>query len=96
MVLVIYTINKAKFKDIVSNNLFHEFNHNSLYILDNIRWTEIVKLLISSDAHITVSGGSGVKRHLISNVQNRLLSYLLAFVYLYFTKLGIFNSFDYV
>ncbi len=93
-ILIVRTISIAKFKEIVSSDMFNEFNPNSLYILQDIKWNEIIKLFITCKPSITISGGSAGKRHVISNMQNRLILYFLSFVDLDYNKVNFYNNFN--
>lgn len=92
--LLLQIIDYTGFKKLISSNNFNELNQNSLFILDNQEWSHIVKLCITSDASITISGGSGTKRHIVSKLDARFISYLLAIFNLDSNKLIAFNNFD--
>lgn len=92
--LTIQVITTTDFQNLVSSSDFNDINLNNLYILDGISWHRVVKLLISSDVSVAVSGGSAGKRHVISKLDNRLISYLLAMFDLDASKLNAANNFD--
>ena len=94
MHLRIYIVDFEEVGKLISGDSFNEFNQYSLYILEDIKWYAFVKLLIRLPAHITVSGGSAGKRHLISRLDGRLVSYMLAIFNLNFSLLNVFNKFD--
>lgn len=93
-ILRIQCINTDKLKEFISSDNFNEINQNALYILEDIKWSEIVLLCIESNANITISGGSTTKRHILSILDGRLISYILAILNLDFNKLNAFNNFD--
>ena len=82
------------FWDILDNKQFNSINRNSLFILNDINWSSFIALAKSSNPSLRISGGSAGKRHLISKLNSRINSYLLAIVNLDYPKLNAFNDFD--
>ncbi len=61
-----------------------------MYIKHNLNWVYVILLLKSS--LFSVSGGSGNKRHVISKLQSRLNTFMLALINLDYAKLnGLMN-----
>lgn len=93
--LKVFFINIESLTDLFSHDSFNEFNLRSLFIVNpNIVWAEIVIALKGSKFKINVSGGSKQKSHVLSRLDNRLNSYLLAMVGLNYPILNAFNGFD--
>ena len=65
-----YIINSSDFN-------FNTTNKHCLYIFHDMSWSNIV-LKLSTGLNLTVSGGSNVKRHLLSPLHVRFCSYLIA------------------
>ena len=93
-VLSIHVLGTKELQNMISGDLFNEINQTCLYILDDIKWYHMVKLFIASKKGLTVSGGSTAKRHVVSRLENRFISYLLAIFDLDSNKLNTFNDFD--
>lgn len=75
----VYYVSYEHFANFISSSDFNfDFNNRyCLFIFYGLSWGEIV-LKFKQDLDITVSGGSNVKRHLLSPVQARLTSYMIA------------------
>lgn len=57
---------------------FNETNKYCLYIFLGMSWVELITMFKSEDINIIVSGGSPTKRHLLSPLEIRLSSYIVA------------------
>jgi len=60
-----------------SNFNYSTTNKECLYIFYEINWFEVIRNF-KSDFNVTISGGSNVKRHLLSPIDLRLSSYIFA------------------
>lgn len=57
---------------------FDEMNKYCLYIFVDMSWFELAVMFKSANVDVIISGGSTSKRHLISPLQLRLSSYIIA------------------
>lgn len=75
---------------------FLDFNKNSLYILKNGDYKDIKNLFVKIEGnHVNVVRGSSQKSHLVSPLELRLSSYMMAlcnFDYNYLSSLNKFND----
>jgi len=77
-ILEVCYISYNDFTNIISSPDFNfDFNNKCcLFIFHGVSWSEIV-MKFKQDIDVTVSGGSNVKRHLLSTLQTRLTSYMI-------------------
>ena len=92
--LAFLIIRFSEFYDILYNVDFDSINRNTIYILNDITWSTFIALTNTFDRPLKISGGSAGKRHIISKLDSRINSYLLAIVNLDYPKLNAFNDFD--
>lgn len=77
----VHKINEKKFIEILENpnNNFIDFNKYSLYIFNNSNFLNIKRIFSKNGSYnINISKGGGQKAHLVSPLEIRLFSYLLA------------------
>ena len=73
-----YFISTLQFQQLISLRNYNHYNFGYLLILDGSIWSDIIKFAKSSKASLTISGRIINKRHVISKLDNRLNTYLLA------------------
>lgn len=87
-------INTQHLAEFLIRDDINEILPNVMFITENLNWSDIVEILKYSKYQITVSGGSNNKRHLLSKLDNRLNTYLLAIFDFNFYKLNTYNGFN--
>ena len=70
-------LNLSCFKQAMGKDHVNVYLHETLFISYDTAWCKIVECLKNSDNAISVSGGSKNKRHIISKLDSRLVSYML-------------------
>lgn len=78
----------------ISLSDYNDYNYGYLFISDGLIWSDIIKFAKSSKASISIIGGSSNKRHVISKLDSRLGTYLLAILNLDYPKLNSLNDFN--
>lgn len=77
----VYKISENKFMEILKNpdNNFLDFNKHSLYIFNNSDFLNIKRIFSYNNTYnINISKGGGQKSHIVSPLEIRLFSYLMA------------------
>lgn len=90
----IYFLSPFKFQELISLSDYNEYNYGYLFISDCIIWSDIIKFAKSSKASLSISGGSSNKRHVVSKLDSRLNTYLLAILNLDYPMLNSLNDFN--
>lgn len=87
-------VNLDGFKKIMSNDNINQHLAKTLFIADRISWAHIIIAAKESETLTTISGGSNNKRHLISILDTRLVTYLIVIFKFNLNLLNSHNGFD--
>jgi len=94
----VHYISKENYIPMINSSSFNfsEINKYCLYIFLDLSWIELISMFKSEDINIIVSGGSPTKRHLLSPLELRLSSYIIALFNMNSIEASNYNNFRHI